>query len=63
MVISIYLDGMSSSHLIFDLTHKLQALSDEARFWGAFGFYALLTLVRRFKLKSDNLIFFECDVM
>jgi hypothetical protein len=50
MVISIYLDGMSSSHLIFDLTHKLQALSDEARFWGAFGFYALLTLVRRFKM-------------
>lgn len=24
---------------------NLQELSDEARFWGAFGFYALVTLV------------------
>jgi hypothetical protein len=50
MVISVCIDGMSSSHLRFDLTHKFQALSDEARFWGAFGFYALLTLVRTFKM-------------
>lgn len=30
----------------------LQALSDEARFWGAFGFYAMLTMVC-----SANIIF------
>ncbi|OIW19126.1 hypothetical protein TanjilG_03616 [Lupinus angustifolius] len=29
--------------LKFHLTLKLQVLSDEARFWGAFGFYAILT--------------------
>jgi hypothetical protein len=41
---------LSPSRLKFDLTHKFQALSDEARFWGAFAFYAVLTLVRRFNM-------------
>lgn len=42
---------------------NFQALSDEASFWGGFGFYAILTMVCWFKIQPDNMILFPRDLM